>query len=102
MKICNLSALLPFHGRVAMIEGQQVALFLVPEQGVFAIQNWDPIGRAHVLARGIVGDVGGELCVASPLYKQHFSLRDGRCIEQPDKPVKVWQVAVKNDVVWLD
>ena len=31
-----------------------------------------PLGEAFVLSRGIVGDIQDELCVASPLYKQHF------------------------------
>jgi len=47
-----------------------------------------------VLSRGIVGDIGGELCVASPLYKQHFSLKTGQCLEQKDVRVPVYGVRV--------
>ena len=50
---------------------------------VYAIGNHDPASGANVLARGIVGDIGGELVVASPIYKQHFSLITGRCLEEP-------------------
>ena len=44
---------------------------------MYAIGNYDPASDANVLARGIVGDIGGEIVVASPIYKQHFSLRHG-------------------------
>ena len=50
---------------------------------VHAIGNHDPASDANVLSRGIVGDIGGELVVASPMYKQHFSLLTGRCLEEP-------------------
>jgi nitrite reductase (NADH) large subunit len=36
--------------------------------------------RAHVLSRGIVGELRGERVVASPLYKHHYSLATGRCL----------------------
>lgn len=40
-------------------------------------------GRGRL--RGIVGDRGGEPTVASPLYKQVFALRDGRCLAGADE-----------------
>ena len=57
----------------ALLDGQQVAMFRVGD-AVHAIGNHDPASGANVLSRGIVGDVAGELVVASPMYKQHFSL----------------------------
>ncbi|WP_333003960.1 nitrite reductase small subunit NirD [Vibrio coralliilyticus] len=101
LKICRLDDLVPYEGRAALIDGEQVALFRIPDKGVFAIQNWDPIGKAYVMNRGIVGDVKGELCVASPLYKQHFSLQTGECIEQPDVKIKCWPVEVDEGAVVL-
>jgi nitrite reductase (NADH) small subunit len=68
---------------------------------VYALQNWDPIGKAYVMARGIVGDVKGEPCVASPLYKQHFSLRTGQCVERPDVALKTWRVLVEEGQVYV-
>lgn len=78
-QVCHLSELTPFQGCGAWIGDQQAELFYLPgdEPHVYALQNWDPIGKAYVMARGIVGDVKGEPCVASPLYKQHFSLLTG-------------------------
>jgi nitrite reductase (NADH) small subunit len=99
--ICQLHELVPFEGRAALVDGEQVALFLVPNKGVYAVQNWDPIGQAYVLSRGIVGDKQGELCVASPLYKQHFSLVTGRCIEETSVVLKCWQVTTDANSVYL-
>ena len=101
LKICRLSDLSPYQGRGALIGGEQVALFYIPNQGVFAIQNWDPIGKAYVLCRGIVGDINGELCVASPLYKQHFNLSSGVCVEEPTIKLTVYPVEVEQGVVTL-
>ncbi|MCZ4293203.1 nitrite reductase small subunit NirD [Vibrio sinaloensis] len=101
IKVCDLSQLTPYQGRTALIDGQQVALFYVPDSGLFALQNWDPIGKAYVLSRGIVGDVKGKLCVASPLYKQHFCLSTGECIEDPSVSVKCWPVRESHGDVLL-
>lgn len=97
---CRIDDLVPNSGVCALINGQQVAIFHVPSRtpSVYAVDNFDPIGGANVLSRGIVGDVQGELVVASPLYKQHFSLTTGRCLEQ-DVAVHVWPVEVCDTVV---
>ncbi|MBY6197969.1 nitrite reductase small subunit NirD [Vibrio hangzhouensis] len=102
-KICDVADLTPYQGRGALVGEAQLALFYLPEteQGVFAIDNWDPIGEAFVLSRGIVGDIGGRDCVASPLYKQHFDLSSGECIEEPQVSVKTWQVEVRGEEVWV-
>jgi nitrite reductase (NADH) small subunit len=39
-----------------------------------------------------VGDRGGEPVVASPIYKQSFSLLTGQCLDEQDKVVAVYQV----------
>ena len=36
-----------------------------------------------MLSRGLVGDLQGERVVASPIYKHHFALTSGRCLEDP-------------------
>jgi nitrite reductase (NADH) small subunit len=70
------------------------------EQKIFAISNYDPIGKANVLYRGIVGSVGDEVVVASPLYKQHFSLHTGACLQE-DISAAVYAVRVVNEQVQL-
>jgi len=74
------------------------ALFRVGDD-IFAIDNYDPIGEANVLARGIVCDIRGELCVASPLYKQHFSLRSGQCLEDENVRVNTYDVRISSGAI---
>jgi nitrite reductase (NADH) small subunit len=99
-KACRLSDLVSGSGVCALVNGQQVAIFYLPkEQPMFyAIDNFDPIGGANVLSRGIVGDIGGELVVASPLYKEHFSLSSGRCLEK-DYRVRAWPIRNVGDAI---
>ena len=102
-KICELNDLVEHSGRTALVKGKQVAVFYIPNEipSVYALDNWDPLGEAFVLSRGIIGDIQDELCVASPLYKQHFALTDGRCLDAPGIAVKNWPVEVRGDEVWL-
>ena len=99
--LCSTADLVANSGVVALLEGQQVALFYLPEseQQVFAIGNCDPKSGANVIGRGIVGHLQGELVIASPLYKQHYRLRDGGCLEYPELNLPVWPVRVNGAVV---
>ncbi len=99
---CEIDDLVPGSGVAALIDGAQVALFYLPdhESAVYGIDNLDPISGANVLAHGIVGDIRGELVVASPLYKQHYSLLGGHCLEA-DECVAVWQVRVDGERVYV-
>ncbi len=95
--ICSTDDLQPDSGVCALVEGQQVAIFfLAKEQAVYAIHNYDPIGKANVLSRGLIGDIKGEPVVASPLYKQHFSLRTGICFEDESIAVPPYPVRIQN------
>ena len=95
MKVCALEDIVPDTGVCALIAGEQIAIFRIGES-VFAIGNRDPFSGANVLSRGIVGDLNGELVVASPVYKQHFSLVTGRCIEDPSVSVPVYRARVEG------
>ena len=99
-QVCALEDIYPDTGVCALIEGQQVAIFRV-RGGVFAIGNCDPASGVNVLARGIVGDLNGELVVASPIYKQHFSLVSGLCLEEPQLSVPVYLARIVEDRVWV-
>jgi nitrite reductase (NADH) large subunit len=99
--ICDLEEILPNAGVCALVDGKQIAIFRVDEQ-VFAIDNADPVTGVNVLSRGIVGDLRGEIVVASPLYKQHFSLTTGRCIEDSSLKVHVYAARVENGRVWVE
>ena len=52
-----------------------------------------------MLSRGIVGDLKGEVVVASPVYKHHFRLTSGQCLEEPDVSVQVFPARVEGDMV---
>jgi nitrite reductase (NADH) small subunit len=55
-----------------------------------------------VLSRGIVGDRGGEPVVASPIYKQAFSLVTGRCLDEPGQEVDVFAVTLADGWVRVE
>lgn len=98
--LCARDDLVANSGVVAWLDGEQVALFhLSSEEQLFAIANRDPKSGANVIGRGIVGQLKGELVIASPLYKQHFRLSDGQCVEYPDQQLQVWPVRLQGDQV---
>jgi nitrite reductase (NADH) small subunit len=99
--VCELEDVLPYAGVCALVSGRQIAIFRV-EGSVFAIDNFDPASEANVLSRGIVGDIKGERVVASPLYKHHYSLVTGRCLEDPTKSVNVYPVRVLDGRLWVN
>ena len=101
--ICEQGDLIPNAGVCALHNGEQVALFYLPdtEPGIYAIGNYDPFGKANVLSRGIVGSIADRLVVASPLLKQHFCLQTGQCIEDESQKLHVWPVQVNGDRVQL-
>jgi nitrite reductase (NADH) small subunit len=101
--VCARGDLVADSGVVALLDGEQVALFYLPraQEGarVYAIGNRDPQSGANVIGRGIVGHLDGRLVVASPLYKQHFRLDDGACVEDGGQSLPVWPVRFNGDTV---
>lgn len=86
--VCPLNRIAINTGVCALVNDVQVAIFRVGDgTQVYAISNYDPFSKAHVLSRGIVGDRNGILKVASPVYKQNFNLITGECLD--DSSVKV-------------
>ncbi|MET7769681.1 nitrite reductase small subunit NirD [Nocardia sp. NPDC005366] len=97
---CRLDYLIPGRGVAVLLKGgRQAALFLLADGTVFAVGNIDPIGRAAVMSRGIVGDRGGIPVVASPLLKQAFSLIDGHCLDDESAALPVYAVRVDDGIV---
>ena len=82
--------------------GEQVAIFRLGDDSVYALDNRDPFSTANVLSRGIVGDLKGELVVASPVYKQHFNLVSGRCVEDAAVQVPVYRARVEDGFVCIE
>jgi nitrite reductase (NADH) small subunit len=99
IRVCNVSDLELERGRAALIEGEQVALFLVHGGGIHAVQQRDPYSGAYVMSRGIVGSHGDAPTVASPMFKQVFDLRTGACLETQGKDARsltVWPATVDD------
>ena len=95
--ICALDDIVPDTGVCALVRGQQIAVVRVGAgEDVFAIGNFDPFSKAFVLSRGIVGDKDGIAEIASPIYKQSFDLRTGRCLDDPSVCVPTWPARIRD------
>ncbi|MFW2077318.1 nitrite reductase small subunit NirD [Acinetobacter sp. ULE_I010] len=102
VEVCQLADITPNTGVGAIIHQQQIALFRVGnEKRVYALSNQDPFSQAFVMSRGIVGDLQGERVVASPIYKQHFSLATGRCLEDKEQKLLVFPSKIENGCVFV-
>lgn len=122
--LCHRADLVPFSGVAAWLETAegpaQVALFYIPcgpntpqpdgpntsrlagqAPELYALDHHDPIANANVIARGIIGDLAGEPVVASPLYKHHYRLADGQCLENPGLRLRTWAVCFQGDRVMI-
>lgn len=98
--VCAVEDILPHSGVCALVNGRHVAVFRIGDC-LFALDNVDPASGASVLSRGIVGDINGEWVVASPLYKHHYGLATGRCLEDSSESVNVYPVRVLDGRVWV-
>lgn len=99
--VCPLDEIVPDTGVCALLGQEQVAVFRVGADQVYAIGNVDPHSGAAVLARGLVGSIGARIVVASPIYKQHFDLQNGACIESAAHPVDCYRARVAEGQVWI-
>jgi nitrite reductase (NADH) small subunit len=92
--ICALDDVLPGTGGAALVQGEQIAIVRARDGRVFALSNFDPFSKAFVIARGIVGDKGGVVKIASPVFKQNFSLETGECLDDPTVRLATYPVRV--------
>ncbi|WP_068716558.1 nitrite reductase small subunit NirD [Vibrio tritonius] len=100
--ICKTSDIAPNSGVCAKVGDKQVAIFFSQRTNHFyAIGNYDPIGKANVLSRGIIGSIDDQLYVASPLYKQHWNLVTGACLEKPELSIATYEVQQANDEIQI-
>lgn len=96
--VCASSAIEHDRGVAARIGTVQVAIFRLsaPEGACYAIDNRDPVSKANVLARGLVGSAGSVLYVASPMLKHRFALADGACLDDERLSVRTWRVRIRD------
>ena len=96
--ICAAKELEPLLGVRALVGNKQIAIFKVQDK-LYAIDAIDPFTNAAVLSRGIVGDLKGTVVVASPIYKQHFCLESGQCLEDDEVKIGTYEIREENDAI---
>ncbi|SCK40019.1 nitrite reductase (NAD(P)H) small subunit [Streptomyces sp. WMMB 322] len=115
--VCGLDDLVPGRGVAALLrDGSQAAVFMDRAGRTYVIGNRDPFTGAYVLSRGLLGSTPGDPAgaeapetpdertrsretgrsgwapfVASPLLKQRFDLRTGRCLDDESVSVPVFR-----------
>ena len=95
--ICPTSDLVKNSGVCALLANQeQVALFQVGDDTVYAVSNFDPFGKANVLYRGLIGETKGDIYVASPLLKQRFVLNSGVCLDDDAYAIKTYETRITD------
>lgn len=104
VRICTIHDLVVERGSAALVGGDQIAVFRMPDGAVHAVSNLDPFSGAHVISRGIVGTRGDIPTIASPMHKQVFDLRTGECLDAQGKQpahLAVWPVLRDGDEILL-
>lgn len=102
-RVCPLAALHPERGIAALVRGEQVAVFLLHDGRLRAVQQADPYaGGANVMSRGLVGTRRGRPTIASPMFKHVFDLDTGECLDpkgEEPRPLRSYRVHVVDGVV---
>ncbi|OYN97642.1 nitrite reductase small subunit NirD [Enemella evansiae] len=104
LRICRLDDLETGWGEAALVDGDQIALFRLAGDELYAVQHSDPVSGACVMARGITGSrtVEGQQrrTLASPLHKEIYDLADGRCYSDESLRLRTYPVRCIDD--WLE
>lgn len=104
LDVCAHDDLVLNSGVCALVNGKAIALFthkIGNAINVYAISNYDPVGKASVLSRGLIGGKGDIIFVASPLYKQRYCLASGKCIDDDTLSVPAYAAKIENDRVFV-
>jgi nitrite reductase (NADH) small subunit len=103
LNVCSLTQVPYDRGVCVLVDGAQVALVRTGEGRLYAVDNYDPIGRAMVMSRGIVGSRAGRDVLMSPLHKQAYDLATGQCLDAQDVWLNVHDVRKGDGLVevWL-
>ncbi|MGH3491030.1 MAG: nitrite reductase small subunit NirD [Actinopolymorphaceae bacterium] len=97
--VCRYDDLIPERGVAALVGEVQVAIFRTFDGNVYAVGNADPYSGAYVMSRGIVGSAGMTPTVASPMFKQAFDLRTGRCLTEVGVTIPAYPVSCESGIV---
>ncbi|NQX13328.1 nitrite reductase small subunit NirD [Microbacteriaceae bacterium VKM Ac-2855] len=101
--VCSSDELETLWGEAALIDGAQIALFLLPEGHVRVVSNIDPATGAAVMSRGIVGSRRVEgvdrPTIASPLHKDVFDLETGACYTKSSLLLPTWASRERDGMI---
>jgi nitrite reductase (NADH) small subunit len=100
--VCLLEDIEVEGGVAALVAGAAIAIFRTHEGNVYATSNYDPVSRASVMARGIVGTRGEAPVVASPMHKQAYDLRTGQCLDDAAVRIPTYHARVVDGIVHVD
>ncbi|BCE02389.1 nitrite reductase small subunit NirD [Marinicellulosiphila megalodicopiae] len=100
-KVCKLDMMYADAGVcVQGNNGEQIAVFLEGASNeLFAVSNHCPFAKANVLSRGLMAELSGKLTITSPIYKQHYDLKTGECLEDETVKIKTYPVREVEGVV---
>ena len=101
--VCRFDDLQRERGVCAVVAGRQVAIIRTFTDELYAVGQRDPFSGAFVMSRGIVGSRGGAEApvptLHSPMFKQAFDLRTGRCFDDAAVSLPVYRIRVRDGVV---
>ncbi|MEI8619292.1 nitrite reductase (NAD(P)H) small subunit [Pseudoalteromonas sp. B193] len=100
--IGTIDNLVANSGVCALVNNQQVAIFYIPQNPTLCL----PLATTTRLAkptycRVALGSVDNKLVVSSPLYKQHFCLETGECLEAEAIHLPVFNAKIEDDSVFI-
>ena len=99
-RVCPATTIPNETGVAARFGRRQLAIFRVDE-AVYAVDNVDPVTRAGVMARGLIGDRAGVLKVASPIYKESYALETGECLDSSGPRLETFAARVTAEG-WIE
>jgi nitrite reductase (NADH) small subunit len=99
--VCPAEDLAVGRGIAALVAGHAVAVVRAEDGQVHAVGNHDPLDKAAILSRGIVGQRDGVAFVASPRTKRAYDLATGVCLADDQIHVPVYGVKFEGGIVYV-
>jgi nitrite reductase (NADH) small subunit len=96
VKAMDLSALPRGEAALAVVNGQDVAIFRRGDE-ILAIGNTCPHQGGNLCDGFIEGDI-----VVCPLHGWEFDLRSGACMTVPGESVPRYQVTVEDGAIYVE
>lgn len=94
----------PAEGGATVKYGRhQIAVFNFSKAGKwYACQNLCPHKREMLLARGLLGDIGGIPKIVCPMHKKSFSLDSGEGLSDPTYSIQTFPVEIRKDRIYIE